>query len=56
VTSRAPVDGWDSFTQWIKDTSTPTKPVIIATVQGSIQDVQLRYALEQSNITVIEAK
>jgi ABC-type nitrate/sulfonate/bicarbonate transport system substrate-binding protein len=56
VTSRAPVDGWDSFTQWIKNTSTPTKPVIIATVQGSIQDVQLRYALEQSNITVIEAK
>jgi ABC-type nitrate/sulfonate/bicarbonate transport system substrate-binding protein len=56
VTSRAPVDGWDSFIAWVKTTSTPTKPVIIATVQGSIQDVQLRYALEQSNITVIEAK
>jgi sulfonate transport system substrate-binding protein len=56
VTSRAPVDGWDSYVAWIKDTSTPSKPVIIATVQGSIQDVQLRYALEQSNITVIEAK
>jgi ABC-type nitrate/sulfonate/bicarbonate transport system substrate-binding protein len=56
VTSRAPVDGWDSFIAWIKTTSTQADPVIIATVQGSIQDVQLRYALEQSNVTVIEAK
>ncbi len=56
VTSRAPVNGWDSFVTWVKSTSTPSKPVIIATVQGSIQDVQLRYALEQSNITVTIAK
>jgi ABC-type nitrate/sulfonate/bicarbonate transport systems, periplasmic components len=56
VTSRANVEGWDRYTAWIQSTSSPTKPVIIATVQGSIQDVQLRYALEQSNITVIEAK
>ncbi len=56
VTSRAGVTGWDNFTAWVRDTSTPAQPVVIATVQGSIQDVQLRYALEQSNITVTEAK
>jgi ABC-type nitrate/sulfonate/bicarbonate transport system substrate-binding protein len=56
VNSRAPVNGWDSFITWIKSTSSPADPIVIATVQGSIQDVQLRYALEQSNITVIVAK
>ena len=57
VTADAPVTGWDSFITWIKEKSSGTNPVKIAVApKGSIQDVQLKYALEQSGITVIEAK
>ncbi len=55
VTSRAPVTDWESFITWIKEKSSTEKPVKIAVApKGSIQDVQLKYALEQSGITVIE--
>jgi ABC-type nitrate/sulfonate/bicarbonate transport system substrate-binding protein len=55
VTSSAPVTDWESFIAWIKEKSSTKDPVKIAVApKGSIQDVQLKYALEQSGITVIE--
>jgi ABC-type nitrate/sulfonate/bicarbonate transport system substrate-binding protein len=55
VTSSAPVTDWESFITWIKEKSSTDNPVKIAVApKGSIQDVQLKYALEQSGITVIE--
>ena len=55
VTSSAPVTDWESFVAWIKEKSSTKDPVKIAVApKGSIQDVQLKYALEQSGITVIE--
>jgi ABC-type nitrate/sulfonate/bicarbonate transport system substrate-binding protein len=57
VKSGAPVTGWDSFITWIKEKSSGANPVKIAVApKGSIQDVQLKYALEQSGVTVIESK
>jgi ABC-type nitrate/sulfonate/bicarbonate transport system substrate-binding protein len=55
--SRAQVKDWDNFITWIKDRSAQGKPVRIAVApKGSIQDVQLTYALEQSGVNVSEAK
>jgi len=55
VTSSAPVTDWESFIAWIKEKSSGGNPVKIAVApKGSIQDVQLKYALEQSGVTVIE--
>lgn len=48
----APADDWPSFVQWAKDRSASGKPLIIATVQGSIQDVILRYALQDAGLSV----
>ena len=57
VTSKAQVTGWDSFVSWIKDQGAKGETVTIAVApKGSIQDVQLKYALEQSGVAVIEAK
>lgn len=57
VTSEAQVTGWDSFVSWVKDQGAKGKTVTIAVApKGSIQDVQLKYALEQSGVAVIESK
>jgi ABC-type nitrate/sulfonate/bicarbonate transport system substrate-binding protein len=57
VSSSAPVKDWNSFITWVQDRSTQGKPVKIAVApKGSIQDVQLSYALEQSGITVSETQ
>ncbi len=57
VTSKAQVTGWDSFVSWVKDQGAKGETVTIAVApKGSIQDVQLKYALEQSGVAVIEAK
>lgn len=57
VDARAPVKDWSSFITWVKERSAQGKPVKIAVApKGSIQDVQLSYALEQSGVNVTEAK
>ncbi len=57
VTSEAQVTGWDSFVSWIKDQGAKGETVTIAVApKGSIQDVQFKYALEQSGVAVIESK
>lgn len=45
---------WDGFISWVKSAGRPVK--IAVAPKGSIQDVQLRYALEQSGLVVNEAK
>ncbi len=56
VASKAPVkeNDWDGFISWVKSAGRPVK--IAVAPKGSIQDVQLRYALEQSGLVVNEAK
>lgn len=56
VTSDASVkeNDWDGFISWVKSAGRPVK--IAVAPKGSIQDVQLRYALEQSGLVVNEAK
>ena len=51
VADDAPADDWDSFVAWIKERSAEGKPVVIADPQnGSIQDVQLKEALDSAGI------
>ncbi|MBP7119991.1 MAG: ABC transporter substrate-binding protein [Methanolinea sp.] len=45
---------WEGFITWVKSAGRPVK--IAVAPKGSIQDVQLRYALEQSGLVVNEAK
>ncbi|HJJ48084.1 MAG TPA: ABC transporter substrate-binding protein [Methanocorpusculum sp.] len=48
---KSPATDWASFTKWIKDASASGKNLIIADPQlGSIQDVQLKTALESAGI------
>ncbi|GAB6284539.1 MAG: ABC transporter substrate-binding protein [Methanoregula sp.] len=57
VTSKSSAKDWNSFIAWINERSASGKPVKIAVApKGSIQDVQLEYALEQSGVAVTEAK
>jgi len=53
VRSDAPVQDWKSFTDWAAQQSALGKPVKIAVPsKGSIQDIMLRYALEDSGFNV----
>lgn len=56
VTNRASLkeNDWEGFISWVKSAGRPVK--IAVAPKGSIQDVQLRYALEQSGLVVSEAK
>lgn len=45
---------WEGFIAWVKSAGRPVK--IAVAPKGSIQDVQLRYALEQNGLVVNEAK
>lgn len=57
VSSSSPAKDWNSFVAWINERSAAGKPVTLAVApRGSIQDVQLKYALEQSGVAVTEAK
>jgi NitT/TauT family transport system substrate-binding protein len=48
---------WESFTAWAKQRSDAGKPLVIAAPgKGSIQDVMLRYSLENSGFAVSEVK
>jgi ABC-type nitrate/sulfonate/bicarbonate transport system substrate-binding protein len=52
IASGAPADDWPSFVSWAEQRSTSGKPLVIATVQGSIQDVILRYALQYGELNI----
>ncbi|MDO5845146.1 MAG: ABC transporter substrate-binding protein, partial [Methanocorpusculum sp.] len=51
VSNDSPATNWNSFVEWIKARSAEGKNVIIADPQrGSIQDVQIKAALESAGI------
>lgn len=51
----APADNWDSFVTWAETRSASGEPLKIAAPgKGSIQDVLLRYSLEESGLSVKE--
>ena len=55
IADDAPADDWESFVEWAKSRSAQGKPVIIAAPgKGSIQDVLIRSALEESGLSVRE--
>jgi len=57
VAKGAPVQDWQSFAAWAKERSDAGKPLVIAAPgKGSIQDVMLRYALQNSGIAITEVK
>ena len=57
VTRGAPVQDWQSFITWAKQRSDAGKPLVIAAPgKGSIQDVMLRYALQDSGFATTEVK
>jgi NitT/TauT family transport system substrate-binding protein len=57
VSNGASVQDWQSFAAWAKERSDAGKPLVIAAPgKGSIQDVMIRAALQDSGITVTEVK
>lgn len=55
VAASAPVDDWDSFIAWADARSAEGRPLrIAAPIRGSIQDVQIKYALQDSGLVVKE--
>jgi NitT/TauT family transport system substrate-binding protein len=48
----APCDDWEGFVRWIKIRSAEGEPVVLATVQSSIQEDMVREACASENITV----
>ncbi|MDO9538849.1 MAG: ABC transporter substrate-binding protein [Methanocalculus sp.] len=55
VAASAPVTDWDSFIVWIDARSAEGTPLkIAAPIRGSIQDVQIKYALQDSGVVVKE--
>jgi len=52
VTNGSPLQDWDDFVRWIKIRSATGRPVVIATVQSSIQEEMVREACAYENITV----
>ncbi len=53
VGTGAPCSDWVTFTEWAEARSAEGKPLVIATVQSSIQESIIRSALAYDNITVI---
>jgi NitT/TauT family transport system substrate-binding protein len=57
VANGAPAQDWQSFAAWAKARSDAGKPLVIAAPgKGSIQDVMIRAALQDSGIAVTEVK
>ena len=52
VDNEAPCKDWNSFVHWVNNRSDANNPVIIATVQSSIQEDMIRNALAYENISV----
>jgi hypothetical protein len=53
VNNQAPCSDWNTFTDWADMRSANGSPLVIATVQSSIQETIIRSALAYDNITVI---
>lgn len=53
VGPNAPCDDWQSFVRWVKIRSASGNPVVVATIQSSIQEDMIREAFGYENITVI---
>ena len=53
VSSQAPCSDWVTFTEWADTRSAEGRPLVIATVQSSIQESIIRSALAYDNITVV---
>jgi NitT/TauT family transport system substrate-binding protein len=57
VVTTSPADDWPSFVRWAKERAAAGKPIKMAAPgKGSIQDVMLRYALEESGLSVKEVQ
>jgi NitT/TauT family transport system substrate-binding protein len=57
VTKGAPAQDWQSFAAWAKQRSDAGKPLVIAAPgKGSIQDVMLRFSLQDSGFATTEVK
>jgi NitT/TauT family transport system substrate-binding protein len=57
VVTSSPATDWDSFVQWAKERSAAGNPIKMAAPgKGSIQDVMLRYALNESGLSVKEVQ
>ncbi|HTY52646.1 MAG TPA: ABC transporter substrate-binding protein [Methanomicrobiales archaeon] len=57
VVTSSPATDWPSFVQWARERSAAGKPITMAAPgKGSIQDVMLRYALEESGLSVKEVQ
>ncbi len=48
----APCSDWDGFVRWIKVRAAEGDPVVLATIQSSIQEDMVREACEYENLTV----
>lgn len=56
VAADAPAQDWSSFIEWVKQRTAEGKPLKIASpLKGSIQDVQIKNALQDSGVVVTEA-
>jgi hypothetical protein len=53
VSQAAPCTDWNSFIRWAKTRSDKGKPLVIATVQSSIQEEMIRNALAYENMSVM---
>lgn len=53
VSPQAPCDDWNTFIDWAEARSLQGRPLVIATVQSSIQEEMIRSALAYENITVV---
>jgi len=49
----APCSDWESFVQWVNTRSAEGKPVVLATIQSSIQEEMVREACAYENIRVV---
>jgi len=57
VSKGAPAQDWQSFAAWAKQRSDAGDPLVIAAPgKGSIQDIMLRYALQNSGFATTEVK
>jgi sulfonate transport system substrate-binding protein len=57
IVTDAPATDWDSFVRWARTRSQAGNPVKIGVPgRGSIQDIMLRYALEESGLSVKEVQ
>ena len=52
VDNSAPCNNWTGFVKWVKGRSAAGRPVVIATVQSSIQEDMVREAFAYENISV----